>query len=99
MRQKHWELIPRKLEYTSNFFKTFSPVVTWFTIRMVLVLLIINIWSTLLVEFVLAFPQANIKVYMCMEIPQGIKTKGISMMTHILKILNNLYRQRQVSRV
>ena len=32
----------RKKEYFSNFFKMFSPVMTWFTISMVIVLSIIN---------------------------------------------------------
>ena len=34
---------------------------TWFAISMVLVLSVINIWSTHQVDFVLTFPQANIK--------------------------------------
>ena len=42
---------------------------TWFTIKTVLVLSIINRWSTRQVDFVLAFPQANIKFNIYMEIP------------------------------
>ena len=83
-----------KQEYDSKLFETFSPVVTWFTIRMVLVLSLINEWSTSQVEFVLAFPHANIEFDMYMEIPQNIETKGGSNTTHVLKLLKNLYGQR-----
>ena len=42
-------------------------------------------------EFVLAFPQANIEFNMFMDIPKGIKTKvGIRTM-HVLNLLKNLY--------
>ena len=66
---------------------------------MVLVLSIFNVWSIRHVYFVLAFPCSNIKFDMYMEISQGIKTKGGISTTHVLKLLKNLYGQRQVSRV
>ena len=50
-------------------------------------------------DFVLDFSQANIKFYMYMEIPQGIKIKGGSRTTHIFNLLKNLYRQKQGYRV
>ena len=36
----------RKQEYAVNFFETYAPVVTLMTIRMVLVLAILNSWAT-----------------------------------------------------
>ena len=69
----------------------FSPVTTGFTIRMVLVLSIINGWITRQVNFFLLFIQANIEFNMYMEITQGIKTKGGSSTMHVLGILKNLY--------
>ena len=44
-----------KQEYTEILFEDFSPVVTWFTIIMVIVLSIINGWITHQVEFFLTF--------------------------------------------
>ena len=50
-----------KQEYALNFFKPLSHVINWFISRMVLVLSIINGWSSRQVDFVLTFPQANIE--------------------------------------
>ena len=72
---------------------------TWFTIRMVIVISIINGWSTYQVDFVLVLTQANIEFDMYIKITQGIETKGGIRKTHILNILKNLYGNRQVYRV
>ena len=88
-----------KQEYTNNFFDTFSPVVTWFTTRLVLSLYIIIGWKTCQVDFVLAFNQSNIEFDMYMEITQIIETKGGSRTMHILKLVKDIYGQRQGYRV
>ena len=80
-----------KQEYTANLFEAFSPVVTWFTIRMVLVLSIIDVWSPHQVDLVLAFRQADIEFDMYTDIPQVIEKKAGSRTMHVLKIINNLY--------
>jgi hypothetical protein len=47
----------------------------------------------------MAYPQAPIKIDMYMELPTGIHTKhGISK-DHVLKLLTNIYEQKQASRV
>ena len=53
-------------EYSANFFETFSPVVTWFAIIMLLVLSIINGSRTRQMDFVLEFTQVHIECYMYM---------------------------------
>ena len=88
-----------KQEYGENYFETFSPVVTWFSIRLLLVLAILNSWHTRQVDFVLAYPQADIEYDMYMELPHGIKTKHGNGKTHVLKLLKNLYGQKQAGRV
>ena len=49
-----------KKEYDKNLFETFSPVVTWFTITILLVLYIINGWITRQVDFIPVFLQDDI---------------------------------------
>jgi hypothetical protein len=39
-----------------NFWETYSPVVNWFSIRLILTLAIVNRWTIRQVDFVLAFP-------------------------------------------
>jgi hypothetical protein len=47
-------------EYAVNFFETYSPVVTWAAVRLMITLAWINNWHTRQCDFVLAYPQAPI---------------------------------------
>ncbi len=62
----------RKQVYGMNYYKTYMPVVTWFVIRLMTVFGILFQWSLRQVDFVMACPQAPIKMDICMELPQGI---------------------------
>ena len=49
-------------EYAVHYFDTYSPVVTWpTTSRLLLTLCLINGWCSRQIDFVLAYPQANIE--------------------------------------
>ena len=74
-------------------------VVTWATVRLLLILSILLKWHTRQIDFVLAFPQAEIEYDMYMELPKGIETKYGNGKTHVLKLLKNLYGQKQAGRV
>ena len=67
-----------KQELGINYWQTYSPVVDWATIRLFLILSIINQWIWIQIDFVLAFPQAPIECKMYMEIPQGFEIIGAS---------------------
>ena len=56
---------------------------------------IMNRWSTCQVKFFPDSPQADIEFYIYMEFPQGIETKGGSNTTLFIKLLKNIYVQRQ----
>jgi hypothetical protein len=87
-----------KQEHGVNYWETYSPVVSWTTIRLYLTLSILNKWATRQVDFVLAFPQADIECPMFMEIPRGFRFNG-SRRTHCLSLKKNLYGQKQAGRV
>ena len=72
---------------------------TWFTIRMVLVLSITNWCIKHQVDFVLYFHQANLEFEMYMKIYQGVETKGESRTIQVLKLPKNIYGQKQGSMV
>ena len=72
---------------------------TCFAIRMVLVLSIINWCSTQQVDFVLAFPWADIEFNMHMDILQNIETRVGSRTTHIINFFDNLYGKSKLYRV
>ncbi len=88
-----------KQVYGMNYFKTYTPVVTWFTIRLMRVFSIMFCWPLCQVDFVMAYPQAPIKTDIYMELPQGVQVvTGISK-DHVLKLLKSIYGQKQAGRV
>jgi hypothetical protein len=85
--------------YGVNYWETFSPVVNWFSIRHTLVLSLIYQWKTRQIDFVLAFPQADVECELYMELSRGLIFEGCHRGTHCLKILKNLFGQKQAGRV
>jgi hypothetical protein len=60
---------------------------------------IIFCWALRQVDFVMAYPQAPVETDIYMELPQGIKTVTGSSKDHILKLLKEIYGQKQAGRV
>jgi hypothetical protein len=88
-----------KQEFGTNCYKTYVPVVTWFAIRLLIVFGILFDWALRQVDLVMAYPQAPIEMDMYMELPTGIHTKHKNSRDHVLKLLANIYRQKQAGRV
>ena len=85
-----------------HFDNTFAPVVTWTTIRFLLILSLIYGWDTRQIDFVLAYPQAKVSHDIYMLIPEKFKVKDKELVLdqqapspwkqdHRLKLLQNLY--------
>ena len=86
-------------EYGVNYTETYSPVATWYSIRMLLTLATLNKWHTRVVDFVLAYPQAPIEHDIYMKLPVGLRYEGIDESKYCLKLKKNIYGQRQAGRV
>ena len=84
--------------FGEDYYETYSPVITWMTIRFLLVVTMICGWKSIQIDFVLAFPQADIEQEMYMELPSGIQTKDPDK-DYVLQLTKNLYGQKQASRV
>ena len=54
-----------------DFWETYAPVVNWLSVRTLLVLSILHGYHSRLIDFVLAFLQAELKEDIFMEIPAG----------------------------
>ncbi len=52
-------------------------------------------WALRQVNFVMAYPQAPIEMDMYMELSTGIHTKHRNSKDHVLKLLTNIYGQKQ----
>jgi hypothetical protein len=88
-----------KQVYGMNYFETYTPVVTWFAIRLMIIFGIIFCWALQQVDFVMAYPQAPVKMDIYMESPQGIQTKHGNSRDHMMKLEKNIYGQKQAGHV
>jgi hypothetical protein len=82
-----------------NYYKTYASVVTWFSIRLLIVIGIIFCWALRQVDYIMAYPQAPIECDMYMELPQGIQVSEGDSKEYVLKLLKNIYGQKQAGRV
>ena len=88
-----------KQTYGVNYWETYSPVVNWFSIRLCLIMTLLFNWKTRQIDFVLAFPQADVECDLFVEFPRGVTFPGVNRSTHCLKLLKNLYGTKQAGRV
>jgi hypothetical protein len=86
-------------EYVVNLFETYSPVVTWAAVRLMTALAWLHNWHTRQCDFVLVYPQVPIEFDMYMELPKGIQLSSGNIKTHVLRLINNLYGQKQAGRM
>jgi hypothetical protein len=85
--------------YAVNFFKTYSPVVIWAAVRLMTTFAWLNNWHTRQCDFVLAYQQAPIEFDLYMEFPKGIELSSGNSKTLVLRLIKNLYGQKQAGRV
>jgi hypothetical protein len=73
--------------------------VTWAAVRLMTTLAWLSNWHTRQCDFVLAYPHAPIECDLYMELPKGIQFSNGNIKTHVLKLIKNLYGQKQAGRV
>ncbi len=83
-------------EYGVNYWDTYSPVVSWMTVRTMLTLSILQRMHTRAIDFTLAFPQADVKVPIYMDVPIGftIDAPGV----WVLELKKNVYALKDASK-
>ena len=72
-----------------DYWETYAPVVNWISVRLMLAITIIHKLETKSVDFILAFPQAELDRDVFMELPYGFQygEKG----KYVLQLKKNLY--------
>ena len=82
-----------------NYWETYAPVVEWMAVRLLLILAEIEGLETRSIDFILAFPQADLDVEVFMELPMGMDIDGNpdSHRTHCLRLKKSLYGLKQGS--
>jgi hypothetical protein len=82
--------------------ETFSPVVAWSTVRFMLTLSEVYNWHARQIDFVLAFPQADVKTDIYMNVPEKFRVDNgklvldesaphPSKQSNVLKLIKNIY--------
>ena len=80
--------------------KTYAPVASWMSIRLLLTFVVAFEWHTQQVDYVAAYTQAPIDRDMYMEFPRGFTVPSeADRKTFVLKLHRNLYGQKQAGRV
>jgi hypothetical protein len=82
-----------QMEHGVHFWETYAPVVQWTTIRMFLILALLNNWASQQIDFTLAYCQCPAETdNLYMQIPPGPCGFDKDLRkTHVLKIIMNLY--------
>eukprot|EP00957_Ditylum_brightwellii_P208650 15358370-Ditylum_brightwellii.AAC.1 len=86
-------------QYGINYFDTYATVVTWPLVWMALILSLLHGWYTRQIDFVMAYPHADIKHDLNMKLPTGIEANCGSDGEYILKLRKNIYGQKQARQV
>jgi hypothetical protein len=77
----------------------YTPVVQWTSIRMCLILSVLQNWRTRQLDFVLAYPQADVETKQYIEMPKGFDVGGKSRASHVLKLLKKINGGKAASRI
>ena len=82
-----------------SYWETYSPVVNMLTVRLLLALCNIHGLESKSIDFVLAFPQADLDVDIWMELPVGIVVDQLPSNScgYVLKLNMSLYGLKQAS--
>ena len=80
--------------------ETYAPVASWTSIRLLLSLVLLHDWTSLQLDYVLAYPQAQQDRDLYMKIPKGCTIQGVDCPDdYILKIKRNIYGKKDSGRV
>jgi hypothetical protein len=84
--------------YGDSYWDTYSPVVSWSTVRLVLILGLILGWEMRSIDFIMAYPQADVNTGIYMKAPKGTTInhdgRTLDAQEHYLKLKKNLYGLR-----
>ncbi len=81
-----------------DYWETYAPVVTWASVQLLLIVAKIHGLSSKSIDFVLAFPQADLNVPVYMELPAGINPIDVTdynQHCYVLKLNKSLYGLKQ----
>jgi len=89
----------RQQQYGVDYFESYAPVITWTTVRLVLLLSVLLNLHCRQVDFTQAFPQADIDTPVFLRMPAGWRyTDEDGNTDYCLELQKNLYGTKQAAR-
>jgi hypothetical protein len=80
----------------SNYWESYAPVVNWASVRLILAIAKIHCLLSKSIDFILAFPQADLEIPVYMELPIGFEVPDReNCKTYALKLNKSLYGLKQ----
>ena len=73
------------------YWTTFAPVVLWTTVQCIFIMTLLLGWHMRLIDFVMAYTQADVKTNIFMQLPAGTTIKEVDPNKHLSKLQKNLY--------
>ena len=83
-----------RMIHNVHYTKTYAPVASWATIRLILTIALLMKWPTRQLDNKLAFPQAPIERPLFMKIPKGYDIDDGNISDYVLKLNKNMYGQK-----
>ena len=80
-----------------NYWDTYDPVVNWISVQSLIAITKIHNMRSWSIDFVLAFPQADLNVNVYMELPIGIDVSTGVKRDYVMKLKKSLYGLKQAS--
>ena len=74
------------MQWSIDYWETYAPVVNWIRVRALLTISQVHNLPSRSIDFVLAFPQADIKDDVYMEVPVGMEPESGNSKTKVLKL-------------
>ena len=78
-----------------DYWETYSPVVNWISVRLLFALTMIHDLESRSIDFVLAFPQAELYEDVYMELPFGFDQDGDR--SYVMKLNKSIYGLKQAN--
>ena len=88
-----------RMVHKKDYDQTYAPVASWNIIRLLLILVLVNSWHTIQLDYVLAFSQAPDDRNLYMKIPKAFEVEGANKGDYVYTIKNNTYEKKQAGRV
>ena len=77
--------------FGDTYWTTFTPVVSWTTVRCVFIMALLLEWHMRSINFVRAYTQADVETDIFKQLPAGTTIQGMDPNKHLLKLQKNLY--------